>query len=61
MVVASFAFFLYKSKDITNSGTLLTKKPKLSAPKEKNEIENKAFRLKYLYFDTFNYIFFQKL
>jgi hypothetical protein len=46
MVVASFAFFLYKSKDRTNSGTMFTKKPNLSAPKEKNEIENEAFRPK---------------
>ena len=52
MVVASFAFFLYKSKDRTN-GTMFTKKPNLSAPK-KNEIENEPFHTKYVYFDTFN-------
>ncbi len=46
MVVASFAFFLYKSKDRTNSGTMSTKKPNLSAPKEKNEIENEPFHTK---------------
>jgi hypothetical protein len=45
MVVASFAFFLYKSKDRTNSGTMFTKKPNLSAPK-KNEIENEPFHTK---------------
>ena len=44
MVVASFAFFLYKSKDRT-SGTMFTKKPNLSAPK-KNEIENEPFHTK---------------
>ena len=46
MVVTSFAFFLYKSKDRTNSGTISTKKRNLSAPKEKNEIENEPFHTK---------------
>jgi hypothetical protein len=61
MVVASFAFFLSKSKDRTNSGTLLTKKPKLSAPKEKKPIEKEQFHTNRFILIPLTTFFLQKL